>query len=151
MKTFDCTVCGPRFDPIAQAACANCPLYKGCTMVCCPSCGFTTLDHNQSSIVRWISRLPFRRAGARLAEGTTTLKAMPPGTLARVLTFLDLEKSQIEKFQAYGLTPGRWIRVIQQKPVTLVDLGNMELAVEGDLAEKILMNHASTQSERASS
>jgi Fe2+ transport system protein FeoA/rubredoxin len=151
MKEFSCTVCGHIFDPLEQTACQSCPIYQGCAMVCCPACGFTTLDHNQSSIVRWIHRFSKRGNGIRLEEPTTTLNEMPPGTLARVSTFLNMGKSQVEIFQAYGLAPGRWIRVLQQKPVTLVDLGNIELALEGDLAEKIVVDHTSTQSEAASS
>jgi hypothetical protein len=62
-----------------------------------------------------------------------------------------MEKGQIEKLQAYGLSPGRWIHVLQQAPVTVIDLGNAELALESDLSCKILIAHSSTQSDVASS
>jgi hypothetical protein len=76
---------------------------------------------------------------------------MPPGTLGRVSDFLDLESGEVERLQAYGLSPGRWVHVLQQAPVTVIDLGNAELALESGLSGKILVDYSSTQSEAASS
>jgi Fe2+ transport system protein FeoA len=39
--------------------------------------------------------------------------------------------------QAYGLIPGDWVYVVQQKPVTVVQIEHLELALEGDLARQV--------------
>jgi Fe2+ transport system protein FeoA len=79
------------------------------------------------------------------------MSEMPPGSLARVFAFEHLGKSQIENLQAFGLSPGQWVRVLQQAPETVIEVGNIELAIEEELARKIRMDHTSTQSELASS
>lgn len=36
-----CTMCGYEFEQKSgKSVCKNCPLNKGCDMVCCPNCGF---------------------------------------------------------------------------------------------------------------
>jgi rubredoxin len=40
-----CALCGHIFDaddPKAAGKCSNCPLSKGCKMICCPKCGYST-------------------------------------------------------------------------------------------------------------
>jgi hypothetical protein len=54
---FICPLCGHRFDPKAITACNSCPLHKNCNMVCCPACGYTTVDTNRSALARWVSPL----------------------------------------------------------------------------------------------
>lgn len=41
--------------------------------------------------------------------------------------------------QAYGLLPGRCVRVITQEPVTVIQVEQMELAFEKSVAEGILV------------
>lgn len=52
-----CPMCGNRFDPSGHNACPSCPLQKGCQLVCCPSCGYETVDPSQSSLARLALRL----------------------------------------------------------------------------------------------
>jgi Fe2+ transport system protein FeoA len=39
--------------------------------------------------------------------------------------------------QAYGVMPGYRLRVLQQRPVTVVQVENMELAMEANLARQV--------------
>ena len=55
-KLLTCTLCGHEFDPTVHPACQSCPLQKGCTLVCCPKCGFEMVDVNQSFLVRLVGR-----------------------------------------------------------------------------------------------
>ena len=55
-KLLTCTMCGETFDPAAHTTCQSCPLQKGCTLVCCPTCGFEMVDVSQSLLVRLVSR-----------------------------------------------------------------------------------------------
>jgi Fe2+ transport system protein FeoA len=41
--------------------------------------------------------------------------------------------------QAYGLAPGRLVEILQQDPVTVVRADHTELALEDDLARKVLI------------
>jgi Fe2+ transport system protein FeoA len=70
-RKIDCPICGFRFDPADSGACGSCPLNKGCEMVCCPNCGHTTVDVNQSGLVRVASRIAalFRRNRSGEPEG----------------------------------------------------------------------------------
>jgi Fe2+ transport system protein FeoA len=59
-----CLLCGHRFDPAVHLACQGCPLQKGCSAVCCPACGYQTVDPSQSGLAR---------TGARFAAACLSL------------------------------------------------------------------------------
>ncbi len=63
-----------------------------------------------------------------------TLLDVPPGGQARVVELNGMPARQRENLQAYGLTPGCWVSVIQHAPVTVIQIENTELAMEADLA-----------------
>lgn len=46
-----CPLCGSSFDPDSHVGCASCPLHGGCTTVCCPTCGYSTVDPTRSGLV----------------------------------------------------------------------------------------------------
>jgi hypothetical protein len=50
-------MCGHTFDPVGHAACQACPIKKGCSLVCCPACGFETVDPAQSKLVQFATAL----------------------------------------------------------------------------------------------
>jgi hypothetical protein len=56
-KTITCPLCGHSYSPSEQAACAACPLHSGCSLVCCPACGYKTVDTQQSWLARMASSL----------------------------------------------------------------------------------------------
>jgi Fe2+ transport system protein FeoA len=56
-KTIACPLCGHTYNPTEQAACAACPLHSGCSLVCCPACGYKTVDAQQSWLARMASSL----------------------------------------------------------------------------------------------
>jgi hypothetical protein len=37
----DCPLCGTRFDASGQGCRPSCPMAKGCSVVCCPSCHYS--------------------------------------------------------------------------------------------------------------
>ena len=73
-ERITCTMCGHNFDPAAHVACQSCPLQKGCALVCCPQCGFETVNINQSLLARlasrWLSPNPGSLFKDRLPGGT---------------------------------------------------------------------------------
>jgi hypothetical protein len=36
-----CPLCGNAFDAAGQGCRPSCPLARGCSVVCCPSCGYS--------------------------------------------------------------------------------------------------------------
>lgn len=65
-----------------------------------------------------------------------------PGARVVVLGYDPISAHQKALLQAYGLAPGREIRVLQQRPVTVVQVDHTELAFEKEIAEKILVVEA---------
>lgn len=146
---FTCPLCGHNFDPAAHLACRTCPLHTGCHLVCCPSCGHTTVDQGQSRIVRWITafldRISAQQQDERPApQGTApryahrcALADVPLDYRARVVDMSALPAAQREQLQGYGVLPGCMLRVMQRTPVTVVQIEHTELAIETEIARAI--------------
>jgi Fe2+ transport system protein FeoA len=133
-------MCGCDFDPAANGACELCPLHGHCALVCCPACGYATVDPTRSLLVRLGSRLLARARAARRAEPPpreASLAEVAPGRRARVEALDELTTRRRHELQAYGLAPGRAIEVVQQLPVTLVRVEQVELALEREIARRI--------------
>jgi hypothetical protein len=56
-KLVTCPLCNHTFNPMEHPGCANCPLKKGCMIICCPSCGYSFPHQDQSTLVKWSSHL----------------------------------------------------------------------------------------------
>ena len=70
--------------------------------------------------------------------GAATLTNVRPGQRAQLRGFAPgMSSERFAHLQAYGLTPGRWIRVVQHAPVTVIQVENCELALEADLARLV--------------
>jgi Fe2+ transport system protein FeoA len=67
-----------------------------------------------------------------------TLADVRPGEGAKLLGFApDLPPERWAHLQAYGLVPGRLVRVLQHAPVTVVQVEHCEIALENELACQI--------------
>ena len=84
-----------------------------------------------------------RRIHLRRGSGSTgTLADVLPGEGAKLLGFApDLPPERWAHLQAYGLVPGRFVRVLQHAPVTVVQVEHCEIALELDLARQIRIAH----------
>lgn len=80
-----------------------------------------------------------RRKGRRWHGFPKTLANVPPGTRVEIKGFRPLDTSRRQQLQAYGLSPGHAVQVIQHSPVTIIQAGHTELAMETDLAQSILV------------
>ncbi|HZD56773.1 MAG TPA: hypothetical protein VE136_08630 [Anaerolineales bacterium] len=63
--TVTCPLCGTQFDPLEHAACQTCPLQPGCQLVCCPVCGYQTVDVEKSTLARLAGRVLASQARER--------------------------------------------------------------------------------------
>jgi len=76
-----------------------------------------------------------RRCHDPLSRIRCALADVPPGYQARIEGFTnDIPPDRKEHLQAYGLVPGFWVRVVQQSPVTVIQIEHTELALEAELA-----------------
>jgi Fe2+ transport system protein FeoA len=67
-----------------------------------------------------------------------TLADVIPGEGARLIGFApEFPPERWAHLQAYGLVPGRFVRVLQHNPVTVVQVEHCEIALEGELASQI--------------
>jgi len=132
-------MCGHRFDPRETDVCASCPLGRGCSLVCCPSCGYSAPDPSRSTLARLVARaaaaLAARRRIRALPE--TALAEVPPGCRATIETLEHVPARQREQLLAYGVAPGRIVDVLQTRPVTIVRVEHAELALETALSRAI--------------
>jgi Fe2+ transport system protein FeoA len=99
--------------------------------------------------VRWITTLldrtlaqPHEPATSQHREGARqcALADVPLAGWARVLDVSGLAATQGEQLHGYGILPGCVLRIIQRTPVTVVQIGHTELAIETELARAIRVN-----------
>lgn len=111
-------------------------------MVCCPTCGHTTIDPRQSRVASWISKLVHSEGTPPLLDlelfgDEAPLTEVKKGQSARVLSLNGLPLSRQRYLSAFGIIPGAEVMIRQQKPVTIIEIDRTELALENELAEKI--------------
>ena len=150
-REIQCSMCGQRFDPDRHIGCQSCPMHSGCNLVCCPACGYQTVDPGRSKLGRLVRSLVAPRTSTRYSspgEEIITLTDIPPGTAAKVVGFSeDLSHKRRAYLQAYGLVPNYLVKVVQHSPVTIVRLDHIELALENDLARGIHVQRISINSQ----
>jgi Fe2+ transport system protein FeoA len=118
-KLSTCSMCGYQFDPAAQVSCPTCPVQKGCSLVCCPNCGYENVNIQRSIIARFAARFL-------------------PKENARVINFShSITTDRKAHLQAYGIIPGNSVRVVQHSPVTVIQVDHTELALENSLARMV--------------
>lgn len=144
-----CTFCGHQYDPDRHLACQSCPLHSGCNLVCCPACGYQTVDPHRSILGRFAKRFSRRKAARRrshrVVEGIT-LADIPPGRRAEVIGFAENFPADRKAYlQAYGLVLRQLVQVVQHRPVTIIRLDHVELALENELASGIQVQLASRE------
>lgn len=137
LELVDCAMCGHRFDPRAASACSSCPLGKGCSLACCPSCGYSVPDPGRSALLRLARRLAAARVRPRVPTAVAVLADAAPGTHVEIDTLDDVPDRYRDQLLAYGLAPGRLVEVLQSDPATVVRIEHAELALERSLSRTI--------------
>lgn len=134
-----CPLCGHELDAMG---CEVCPLGSNCPMVCCSACGYTTIDTDRTTVGKLALNLVSSQASdapPTIRAGLSTLAEAPKGASVRVVSVENTSGSRPLQMQAYGLAPGRLVEILQQDPVTVVRADHTELALEDDLARKVLI------------
>lgn len=71
---------------------------------------------------------------------TRSLRDLKPGQMAQVIEIASSNTGQLLKLSALGLAPGCFVRLQQRFPAYIVRVGETLLSLDGDIAEKILLN-----------
>lgn len=96
------------------------------------------VDVDQSILARLFSRVLLKTNKEKNPTAGLTLLDVPRGYRAKVVGFAEsIPLARKAHLQAYGLTPGHRVRILQQSPITIVQIEHTELAIEWDLAERI--------------
>jgi hypothetical protein len=64
-----CALCGYEVDGGALACYGKCPLAAGCHVVCCPNCGYQTVDESRSGTVKMLRKLKSALSKRQALEG----------------------------------------------------------------------------------
>lgn len=157
-RLLTCSMCGHRFDPDAELLCRECPLQIGCPLFCCPACGRSDVDPKRSRLARLVAGLLPRTLSAsanghagelQRAKWAGTLANVSPGSTTTVIGFLDgISAHHRERLQAYGLSPGRRVDVLQHSPATVIQVEHTELALEADLARLVRVSSETGSAQR---
>jgi len=137
-----CSMCGYDFDPSELACHASCPLGAGCMVICCPRCGYSTVDPERSRLTRRLLRMFDRKSPATAPaslEGTVRLLHLKPGQDGHVCD-VGGEGGRLARLSQYGLLPGTPIRLTQKRPVPIVQVGQTELALDISVAAEIYVD-----------
>lgn len=82
----------------------------------------------------------FRRAHTSQIPGSVTvLSHAQPGSEVTISSIAGLGKAEEKSLQAYGILPGRKVKVLSQAPVTIVQVEQTELAFEIEVASRIMI------------
>lgn len=70
-------------------------------------------------------------------NGKLSLDELPLGAEARLVGFDGLREPDVRRLLAYGLAPGVRVRLLQKSPAVVVKTGEIELALEAELARSV--------------
>jgi len=138
-----CPLCGNKLESSDESTCTSCPLHSACVMICCPTCGYTMVSPQHSHVARGVMRLAraLRRllpsAVAAPPDGRHTLADAPVDVDLRIISCGRLAQEHHDWLQAYGVQPGHCVRVLQHRPVTIVQVAQDELAMEPAIAQAV--------------
>ena len=156
-----CPLCGYGYAPDDSRTCEHCPLQPSCTMTCCPQCGHTTIDEGTSSLARTAKRLFSFLSDRLLGEqhdadpdfpkqrersipdlkgnGRRTNLGQAPSGRAALITGIsgEMPLNRRQALLSYGIEPGKCVHVLQQIPLTVFRVAQVELALERELAGMI--------------
>jgi Fe2+ transport system protein FeoA len=71
-----------------------------------------------------------------------SLASFPGGSQVRVTAFGNLTMQYLQHLQAYGILPGRTLKILAQHPLTIVLVEQTELALEDSVAAQVFVELA---------
>ena len=141
-----CRLCGHAFDASVLACHTGCPLGAGCSLICCPNCGYQVVDESKSGLAKAIARWFGRgeddvepRPGRHPDDDRVPLSHVAMGEEAEVHGLGAMPSGRASRLTAYGLTPGTAVAVLQRRPVPVVRVGETEIAISEEILAQIVV------------
>ena len=133
-----CPMCGLVFARCDALCHHGCPLAEMCNLTRCPGCGyeFPEPPRGGRGFFARLARLG-RDRRARLTPEAPNVTDLATGARARVL-HLTGERSR-DALAVFGLVPGAELELLQTAPAYVLRVGETELALDGEVAERILV------------
>lgn len=139
-----CPLCGFTFDRNDERCHAGCPLSAHCTIICCPNCGYQTVDDSRGFVGRmgrWMGR---RRRHRHAAPGAIPISHADPGEDLEVVEIRPGRARRLERLSALGIVPTAVVRLRQRHPAPVLEVGQTQVAIDADIARQIYVRpHAS--------
>ena len=73
------------------------------------------------------------------AAAFPSLTSFPGGSQVRVTGFGDLTIGFLQDLQAYGVLPGRTLKILGRQPLTIILVEQTELALEDSVASQVFV------------
>ena len=139
-----CPMCAFAFEKGDTLCAHGCPLGATCRLLRCPACGYEFPE--EPAAVSWISRLLGKREqrACGLPDDVRPLRSLERGARARVACLGARGSGRHGRLAAFGLVPGAEVAVVQQRPASVIRVGETELALDGEIAEEILVRRFET-------
>lgn len=86
-------------------------------------------------------KLTLRKTHKRLPQSLSpneyTLADLSAGEVVKVRRFGNLPPATLHHLRAYGVLPGREIRILAQRPLVIIQVEESELALEESIARQV--------------
>lgn len=138
-----CQLCGYEFEPDTLTCHTGCPMGRHCNLVCCPHCGYHSIDESRSRAASWLRRLwpaPPKNgvpSEPRPRPSLLPLNHIPPGQVVEVEDVSNLSPERLARLSVFGLMPGERVEVLQHRPAPIIRLGQTELTLSEEILSQI--------------
>lgn len=134
-----CPFCGFEFEKVDTLCRHGCPMNVVCNLVRCPSCDYEFPDKRDKH--SWMQRLLKKGAPgeAGLTEDVLPIKRLKQGEQANVVCLAGASTSLQNTLAVFGLIPGSDVTLVQRYPSCVVRIGETELALDSEIAQKIMV------------
>jgi Fe2+ transport system protein FeoA len=135
-RFLTCPLCGFGFEP-EDAVCAHgCPLSSHCGLVRCPACDYEFAESPERG--SWLRRLFGGAAPPAAAESQCEALSVDQLRTGQTASVLSLSGDR-NRLAVFGLVPGTEITLLQRRPACVVRVGETELALDREIARRILV------------
>jgi len=132
-----CPLCGFRYDRSDERCHVGRPLSANCSIICCPNCGYQTVDESRGFVGRLSGWMRRRSRHRHAAAGAIPISRAEPGEEFEVVEIRPGRARRLERLSALGIVPTAVIRLRQRHPEPVLEVGLTQVAIDADIAQQI--------------
>lgn len=163
-SVLTCPLCGFEFSQEDTACHHGCPLHTACNLTRCPLCEYEFPATPKSA--SWLAAL-FNRGGKRKSERPraprhgqhhnpqivcpdhddqlSTVRQLAAGEAAVVVHVESDDPERSNALAVFGVLPGAEITLLQRHPSYVLQVGETQLALDGEVAGAIVVRRAAAR------